>query len=311
MRTESDIRFGLGMLVPRYWGTWCILAALWGLMWFPRSRLMAIGGRLGDLMRVHSHKRRHIAEVNIGLCFPDWTAAQRERLLAEHFRSYGRALVDLGLATMGSRKRLRKFCTVHGKEHVTANLGKPGVIFFAFHTTTLEICSASILHDVPLVSMMKRDRNPVIAWFLYRARKRFHNVELYMRDESLRGLLRGLDAGRLCYLVPDEDFGEGRHTVYAPFFGQPRSFLNILSRISGRTGAVVVPCICRLEASGHYVTTAYPPLEGFPGGDEAEDARAISRFMERLILEAPDQYMWTFRWFRTRPDGLPNPYERP
>ena len=307
MKTESDIRFGMDMLMPRYWGTWCTLVMLWVLMWLPRSWLMAIGGRLGDLMRIRSDKRRHIAEVNIGLCFPNWTEAQREQLLIEHFRSYGRGLIDLGLATMGSMKRLQQFCRVYGKEHVLENLGESGVIFFTFHTTTLEICSASILFDVPLVSMMKRDRNPVITWFLYRARTRFRNVQLYMRDESLRGLLKGVNGGRLCYLIPDEDLGEGRHTVYAPFFGQPRSFLNILSRLSRRTGAVVVPCICHLDASGHYITTAYPPLNGFPSNDE-EDARTINQFMERLILKAPDQYMWTFRWFRTRPDGLSNPY---
>jgi len=31
--------------------------------------------------------------------------------------------------------------------------------------------------------------------------------------------------------------------------------------------------------------------------------------MEGLIRRAPAQYLWTFRWFKTRADGAPNPYK--
>ena len=31
--------------------------------------------------------------------------------------------------------------------------------------------------------------------------------------------------------------------------------------------------------------------------------------MEALIRRAPAQYLWTFRWFQSRPDGNPGPYD--
>ena len=30
--------------------------------------------------------------------------------------------------------------------------------------------------------------------------------------------------------------------------------------------------------------------------------------LERLVAADPAQYMWTLRWFKTRPEGVPSPY---
>ncbi len=72
----------------------------------------------------------------------------------------------------------------------------------------------------------------------------------------------------------------------------------------------MIPCICRLvPETGHYVTTVAPPLENFPGDDEVKNATRLNQAMEQLIMQAPEQYLWTFRWFRTRPGAMGNPYD--
>ena len=309
--TNVEGRLSAFMLAPKYWGTWCALLLLWLIMWLPRTWVMRMGNWLGDRVRQNSAKRRHITKVNIRLCFPELSQEHRRQMLIDHFRCYGRGLLDMGLVMMGSKKRIKMNAEVLGMEYITSNLDSPGVILVTFHATTMEMCSCSILMDTPLVSMMKRDSNPVINRFLYRARTRFNNAKVYMREQSLRGILKGMNEGRLCFLVPDEDFGEGKHTVYAPFFGQLRSTLNIVGRIASRTGAVVVPCFCRLDAqTGRYTTTVSPPLTDFPGNNFSEDAVCVNNAMEKLIREVPEQYLWTFRWFKTRPGGLLNPYDK-
>lgn len=131
-----------------------------------------------------------------------------------------------------------------------------------------------------------------------------------MREQGLRGIIAGINQGRVCYFLPDEDFGVGRHTVFAPFFGQQRATLNTVSRIAKISGAVILPGICRLNRqTGRYCTTVLPALDNFPSGDYAQDAARMNQAMEKLILEMPEQYLWTFRWFRTRADGKPDPYE--
>ena len=271
---------------------------------------MKLGAMLGDQIRVRNKKRRNIAKVNIDLCFPTLSDAEKEKMLQDHFQNYGRGLLDMGLIMMATKERIERFSHVVGAENFDSLGADQNIILITYHTTTLDMCSSSMLADRKLVSMMKRDKNPVLNWFLYRARTRYKNARVFMRDESLLGIIKGMNEGRMCYLIPDEDFGDGKHTVFAPFFGQTRATLNVVSRMAKIANAVVIPSICRLvPETGRYVTTVSPPIENFPRGDWVADATAINQAMEKLIMQAPDQYMWTFRWFKTQPRDLPNPYD--
>jgi lauroyl/myristoyl acyltransferase len=51
-----------------------------------------------------------------------------------------------------------------------------------------------------------------------------------------------------------------------------------------------------------------PPLENFPSGDEIEDAARMNREIEAGVRAMPEQYMWTFKLFKTRPDDADSPY---
>jgi KDO2-lipid IV(A) lauroyltransferase len=294
---------------PAYWGTWLLLGLLWAIMWLPRKWVMRLGAWLGDQTRLRNSKRRHIAKTNIDLCFPELSESGRADMLIEHFRSYGRGLVDLGLIMMSKKERIEKFSEVLGAEYLTPDDPEQRVILVSYHTTTLDMCSSSMLADIKLVSMMKREKNPVLNWFLHRSRTRYKNARIFMRDQSLRGILEGMKQGKLCYLIPDEDFGAGSNTVFAPFFGQYRATLNIVSRLARVTNAIVLPAICRLDSdTGRYITTVLPALENFPGESHEADAAAINQAMENLIRQAPEQYLWTFRWFRTLQNGS-DPYD--
>lgn len=304
-----NIRFQALFLKPKYWGTWLLLSFLWLVMWLPRKWVMNIGAFVGDQIYRRNAKRRQIAEVNIRLCFPNLSESQRQQMIKEHFRCYGRGLVDMGLALMGSVQRVEKYSDVVGIEHLKSLPKTQKIVLITYHTTTLDMGWRLALVGVDLVSMMKRDNNPLLNWFLYRARTRYENVLLLMRDQGLRGVIEGMKNGKLCYFVPDEDFGDGKHAVFAPFFGQQRSTLNIVSRIAEITDAVVIPSICRLiPETGRYRTTISPPLENFPAGDYVADATNMHQAMEKLILDAPEQYLWTFRWFRTQQGEQPNLY---
>ena len=302
MRNEKLFRADFFM--PAYWGTWMQLLVLWLIMWLPRVWVMSIGAWLGDQTRKRNAKRRHIAEVNIRLCFPHLSELEMDQMLIDHFQSYGRGLVDMGLMLMAKKERIEKYSRVVGLENMTGQPDGKRIILITYHTTTLDMCSSSMMADIKLVSMMKREKNPLLNWFLHRARTRYKNAEVFMRDQGLRGIVAGMKQGKTCYLIPDEDFGEGPHSVFAPFFGQPRATLNIVSRLAKAMDAAVIPLICRLEPdTGHYVTTVAPALENFPGEDLEQDVVTMNRAMEALINQAPEQYLWTFRWFKTIGEG--------
>ncbi|NBT48937.1 MAG: lipid A biosynthesis lauroyl acyltransferase, partial [Actinobacteria bacterium] len=46
-------------------------------------------------------------------------------------------------------------------------------------------------------------------------------------------------------------------------------------------------------------------------GDDAADARHINQLVEHAVLNAPEQYLWVHRRFKTRPQNEESPYGRP
>ena len=51
-----------------------------------------------------------------------------------------------------------------------------------------------------------------------------------------------------------------------------------------------------------------PFWEDFPTEDYEADTRRITANLEEWIRRLPDQYLWTHRRFKTRPEGEPSVY---
>ncbi len=272
---------------------------------------MKLGAWVGDKFRLRNAKRRRIVEVNLALCFPALSESEREQLCIKHFQAYGRSLVDMGLSLWGSEKRLLALVDTQGYEDHLHLLAKKNVLLVTWHMTALEVCGNIVSRAAPSISMMKSMNNPLLTWQFARGRRHFNDVQLVLRAQGLKPIIKGIRGGRQGLLIPDEDFGDSSgKTLFVPFFAVQRSILLTPVRVAKSADAEVVICGARLVAeTGKYVCTFSPPIEPEARRDPEEFTRAIASSMEQLIRQSPEQYMWTFRWFQTRPDGAESPYD--
>ncbi len=89
-----------------------------------------------------------------------------------------------------------------------------------------------------------------------------------------------------------------------PFFGVPAATLTAPGRIAAATGAQVIPVVATyLPHYRGWKVKFYPPFEAYPGDDMVEAARRMNAFIEERVREAPAEYFWTHKRFKTRPDG--------
>ncbi len=93
-----------------------------------------------------------------------------------------------------------------------------------------------------------------------------------------------------------------------PFFGVPAATITGLSRIARATGAVVIPALTLWE-NGRYVLRFHPAWDNFPTHDVEADTRRMNVWLEARIREAPEQYFWVHRRFKTRPEGEKGVYD--
>lgn len=90
----SKCKFSREFLHPRYWLTWFGLGVLWLWVQLPYPVLCFLGTRIGTMARPFLKRRESIARKNTELCFPQHSAEEREKMIAENFRSLGMALVE-------------------------------------------------------------------------------------------------------------------------------------------------------------------------------------------------------------------------
>ena len=293
-------------LTPRYWPSWLWLLLLRVVALLPLAWSRAVGAGFGLLMMATNEKRRRIARINLELCFPKLSLREREHLLRRHFIVSGQSYFDLAYLAWASPRRILRKTQIRGLEHYQGLRGR-NVILLAPHCVGMNFGGSVIAHSRAQFSMVKLQRDPVVNWLLNRGRMRF-GCFLLARQQGLRPVIRGLKQGLAFYYLPDEDFGE-RHSVFAPFFGVPTATLTTLGRLARLTDSLVVPCFTRLLPGGRgYEVTLKPPLENFPHGERLQDATRMNAVIEEGLRHMPEQYLWTFKLFKTRPGRAPSPY---
>lgn len=298
------LRFGRSAFAPRYAGSWLLL---WVSAWLPFSMSRVLGAGFGWLSMVTNRKRREIVRINLALCFPELSERRRARMQRRHFIKSGQASTDLGFLNWPPAWRVFKKVHFRGLEHFREHYGKRNIILLVPHLAGLNFGGSVLSRSHPLFSMVKPQGNPVVNWLLNRARMRFGG-EFSLRHQGLRLVIRGLRAGRPFYYLPDEDFGPG-HSVFVPFFGVSTATLTTLGRLAKSTDAVVIPCFTKLLPGGcGYEIILHPPLKHFPTGDHIEEAACMNAAMEAGIRLMPEQYLWTFKLFKTRPENGASPY---
>lgn len=297
--SDSDKPNSTNLYAPRHWPSWIGFGIIWLLIHLPISGLLRISQVLGKVLYHAAKRRRRIAEINIQLCFPDWSEQQRQQLVRDHFAAMVMGIFEMGMAWWLPDARLRKLITIKGQAHLEAALAKgKGVLLLSGHFTSLELAgrlySMSISH--PWSGMYRPHENPVIEFFFRRDRTTFFS-DLIPRDD-VRSFIKKLRKGETAWFAPDQNYRNKGH-VMALFFGIPAPTQPATSRLIKMSGATTIPFeYRRLPGSQGYLLEFHPPLEDFPCDDEVENAQRVNQVFEGLIRHAPEQYFWLHRRFK-------------
>jgi KDO2-lipid IV(A) lauroyltransferase len=297
-------------LTPRHWPGWLAVGLLWLLGRTPRRLGFALAGPLGRLAGRLMKSRRRVARRNIERCFPELGEAAREGLVDACFRSMGRMPFEIAWSWSASDRRLRRMGRSEGLSAASAAFADGrGVLLISAHFSCLEIGGRLATLDLPRAAgvVYRPLRSPVLEWYQNRGRARYAEARISKRD--MRSAIRYLRAGGVLWYAPDQDFGP-RQSVFVPFFGIPAATLTATLRLVELTGCHVVPMFPRYDAATRqYIVHFRPPLKDFPTGDSLADLGRLNAMLEEQVREAPEQYWWIHRRFKTRPEGEPPFYD--
>lgn len=279
---------------------------LWLLHWLPLPLLAPLGRGLGRLLYWLIPKRRRIVHINLRLCFPQKSEAERTALAREHFALLGRSLLERGILWWGSAERLQRISRVEGLENISPageRRGEQPLILLVPHFLGLDIAGTTLAMYMDSVSMYSRQKNAAIDALLYHGRTRFGDQHLLTRQDGIRSTVKSLRERRPFFYLPDMDYGPS-DAVFVPFFGVPAATITGLSRLAKLGKARVFPVITEiLPGKQGYVTRVGPAWEGFPTDNDEADTTRMNAFIETEVLKIPAQYYWVHKRFKTRPEG--------
>lgn len=297
------------ILNPLYWVTWTGIGLLYLSSLLPYAWMLYLGKLLGWLSFHLLPARRRIARTNLRLVFPEYNKKQINQITRESFYSVSIALLESAWAWWASDDKLKPLHRIEGLEHLheAEKLGK-GVLLLGGHYTTLEISGRLLAYHADNVfPTYKPARNPLFEAVMAYNRSKMNKGLVASRD--MRRIIKLLKQKQIIWYAPDQDFGI-QNSVFAPFMDVQTATLTMSTRLAKFTGAPVVPLYSkRLPGNQGYVLTLGPMLKNFPSGDDVIDATAINAAIEKNVRDAPEQYLWGHRRFKTQPWGDPQVYK--
>ncbi|KFZ30237.1 lipid A biosynthesis lauroyl acyltransferase [Pseudidiomarina salinarum] len=310
MKVIETPKFQARFLLPKYWLTWLGVGILYTISWLPYRLQLGMGRGLGRLFYNFVPKRANIARRNVELCFPEKSADELEDLVRRNMENTGIAFFETGMAWWWPDWRIRRKLHVHGAEHIKAPLAEgKGVLMLMFHFLSLEVHARMHGFVKPAVGLYRPHNNAVMEFLQTRGRGRSNKYLIPRTD--VRSMLQALNQGEIAGYLPDQDYGRKR-TVFVPFFEVAETSTTTGTTLfAGNANCVVVPSTCFRRADGSgYDLSFYPQFENFPTGDELADATRINKMVEFAVQQAPEQYLWVHRRFKTRPNpGDPDLYQ--
>jgi len=288
------------------------LLVLRALALLPYPAIYRLAGWLGRAAAALPIKPARFTDVTLRLCFPDISELDRKRLARLSLMETARAVCEVGAFWTWDRERVLGLVRdVRGLDVLEAarSRGK-GVIVVAPHIGAWELDALFLSCRHPLTILYKHPVDPSIDRFFTAGRSRFGATLVPTTGGGMRRAVRALADGHLLGILPDQDPRRGAG-VFVPFFGVPANTSTLVPRLVQLSGApVVLMCAERLAEGAGFRIHLRPASDDVGHPDAVRSAAALNLDIERLVREYPEQYLWSYKRFRVRPQGEANPYRR-
>jgi KDO2-lipid IV(A) lauroyltransferase len=272
----------------------------------PLSWVRGLGTVVGWVLYALAVPRRRVVMANLALCFPQQPLAVRKRWARECFVYFAQAWFDRSWLWNGPIVGLRRRLRIVGA--VEELQGDAPTVIFAPHFLGLDAAGTAINHQIrrPMVSIYTPQRSAAVDQWLHDGRRRFGNLQLFYRDQGVKGIVSALREGALLYLLSDMNFGP-EESIFVPFYGVQAATVPSLPRFARLGRAKVVPVTARITPTG-YDIEVHPAWTDYPSSDVEADTAYMNRWLEGVINTMPSQYYWVHKRFKTRPPGEPSVY---
>jgi KDO2-lipid IV(A) lauroyltransferase len=265
----------------------------------------AIGTVLGFALIVLPNSLRRITKINLDLCYPELDTRARARLARRSLMETGKTIMEMGaMWCWPATQLLGKMRAVSGLDVAdAAHRRGRGVIFASPHLGCWEMAGLYVSSRYPMTTLYRPPRLAALEALSREARARL-GARLVPTDASgVRALYQALGRGEAVGILPDQNPDPGGG-VFAPFFGMPAYTMVLIARLTRKTGAALIITYAeRLPRGAGYQLHMIEAPEEFASAAPEQAGAILNRLIEDGVRAHPEQYQWSYKRFRVRPEG--------
>ena len=272
------------------------MMTLWqGLCHLPTSWHPAIGKSCGKLLFILAKNRKKIAQVNIELCFPDFSKTEQQQLLQDNFLHLGRSFVETGVAWFWSDKKIQNKVDyeLSGIDLLSNSDSENGNLIIFKHSQHLELDARIFAMNAEVYGVSRAHNSASMNKI--QDKGRLSSIKDTADKDNPRKFMRWLKGGKNVMYAIDQDYGWD-HSVKLEFFNQEAATITTTKKIIDATNS-------NLFFLNSYYKNKKLVLEieliNHVGLDSMELAQKINDLMEHKILQHPAEYLWSHRRFKS------------
>jgi len=256
-----------------------------------------LGTFIGYFLYLLNSDAKKVTLQNIDLCFSELSKNEQRSLVKKSLIETGKNLTESGLIWNQSfTQNARHIRNIHGENHLNVN---EKTILLVPHLGCWEITGRVIANNRAITFLFKPLKERQQNQYLFERRNQ-GNLTMASADQSgILKLQRALKQGELVGMLPDQDPGQ-EGGIIAPFFNNPVNTMTLLVRLAKIHNAQVVMCWANRLPNAKGFDLNFELLDLTSDSDDLLDqVTLMNKAIENLIRRFPDQYMWSYRRFKS------------
>lgn len=254
-------------------------------------------------------KAARFTRVNLELCFPTFSLEQREALALSSLQHEAYSVVELAPFYTRRAETISRWVDDHEKAVLDQALSEGrGSLLCAPHFGAWEVLGQYLSQSYPLHALYKPAKSKTVDALLLNGRTRFGSTLHQTSVSGVRGLHRALANNEVVSILPDQEPGAAGGE-FAPFFGQPALTMTLLMRLAQPRRVPVLLTAAIRDISTQRFRIVFRRLgDAIYHSDPVASLSCMNAAIEDLVREHPEQYLWSYRRFKTQPAGRKRGY---
>ncbi|ACO03368.1 MAG TPA: lipid A biosynthesis acyltransferase [Persephonella sp.] len=271
-----------------------------------RDKALKRGEEIGTLLYRLGY-RKDVIKKNLDIAFPQKDDEWKRYIALESLKNLGRVLAELPkLPEYLKTGEIKSIFRIRSGDELLEKYRDEGFILLTGHLGNWEIINIGLsYHGYRMSALAYRQRNRKINRIIEEIRTSAGSQIIY-HDQPMRKFINALNSKRIISFLVDQNTLRHRG-VFVDFFGEKASTVFFPAKVALKYKKPVLFCysVFDKETKNYQFFVKEVKTDDLTEKDVPVLVQRYTYEVENAVREYPEQYMWTHKRWKTRPEGEP------